>query len=119
MAAETEKWYYVGDLRIKARRSVSDRSCFGLSPREITVCCYLARGAKVSEIAKDMNVSGNTVNTYKARIFRKLNVSTTAEAAAIVTAFVCGGTIEGRASGDGYIPLYQSENEPQALQATG
>jgi len=107
MTVQIGDWYYVGDLRVKVKRPPATKSRFGLSPRELTVCCYLTQGAKVSEIAKAMNVSVNTVNTFKSRLFRKLNVSSAAEAAVIVTAVLCGGIIESTVTGEGYDALSQ------------
>ena len=109
MTIQTGDWYYVGDLRVKIKRPPAEKSRFGLSQRELAVCCYLTQGAKVSEIAKAMNVSVNTVNTFKSRLFRKLNVSSAAEAAVIVTAVLCGGTIESTVTGEGYEALGQME----------
>jgi len=121
MTVQIGDWYYVGDLRVKIKRPPAKKSRFGLSPRELTVCCYLTQGARVSEIAKAMNVSVNTVNTFKSRLFRKLNVSSAAEAAVIVTAVLCGGTIESAITGEGYDTLSRADlseidAEPEDMQ---
>ena len=113
MTVQTGDWYYVGDLRVKVKRPPAEKSRFGLSPRELAVCCYLTQGARVSEIAKRMNVSVNTVNTFKSRLFRKLNVSSAAKAALIVAAVLCGGTIESTVTGEGYEALGQMEEVPE------
>jgi len=121
MTVQIGDWYYVGDLRVKIKRPPAKKSRFGLSPRELTVCCYLTQGARVSEIAKAMNVSVNTVNTFKSRLFRKLNVSSAAEAAVIVAAVLCGGTIESAITGEGYDTLSRADlseidAEPEDMQ---
>jgi two-component system, NarL family, invasion response regulator UvrY len=46
-----------------------------LSEREFQVMLLLARGRKPSEIARELFLSVNTVNTYKARIFEKMNIA--------------------------------------------
>lgn len=46
-----------------------------LSEREFQVMLLLVRGRKPSEIARELFLSVNTVNTYKARIFEKMNMT--------------------------------------------
>ena len=46
-----------------------------LSEREFQVMLLLVRGRKPSEIARELFLSVNTVNTYKARIFEKMKVA--------------------------------------------
>lgn len=50
-----------------------------LSDREFQVMLELSRGKKISEIAADLLISPKTVSTYRARVFEKLNISSTAE----------------------------------------
>ncbi len=50
-----------------------------LSDREFQVMLELAKGKKTSEIASELLISPKTVSTYRARVFEKLNLSTTAE----------------------------------------
>jgi DNA-binding NarL/FixJ family response regulator len=45
-----------------------------LSPREIEVLKFLVDGAKNIDIAKQLQINQKTVNTYKTRILKKLNV---------------------------------------------
>jgi DNA-binding NarL/FixJ family response regulator len=52
-----------------------------LTPREIEVLRYIAKGFTLSECAKLMGISSNTVSGYVKEIYRKLNVSSRAEAA--------------------------------------
>ena len=50
-----------------------------LSNREYQVMCQLASGKSVTEIAKDLSLSVNTISTYRARILTKLGLKNTAE----------------------------------------
>jgi DNA-binding NarL/FixJ family response regulator len=50
-----------------------------LSDREYEVMNLLVRGKKVSEIARQLFLSPNTVNTYRARILEKTNTKNIAE----------------------------------------
>ncbi len=50
-----------------------------LSDREYQVLCLLASGKGVKEIAHELTLSAPTVSTYRARIFEKLAISSTAE----------------------------------------
>lgn len=45
-----------------------------LSDRELEITMMLTRGVKVTDIAKNLNISAKTVNTYRYRMFDKLNV---------------------------------------------
>lgn len=46
-----------------------------LSTREVEVLKLLSSGKKNKEIAKELNINEKTVSTYKARLFKKLNVT--------------------------------------------
>jgi DNA-binding NarL/FixJ family response regulator len=46
-----------------------------LSTREVEVLKLLSSGKKNKEIALELNINEKTVSTYKARLFKKLNVS--------------------------------------------
>ncbi|TAN41987.1 MAG: response regulator transcription factor [Nitrospirae bacterium] len=50
-----------------------------LSPRELNVLCMIAQGCQPREIALSLNLSVKTVNTYRARILDKLQLSGNAE----------------------------------------
>lgn len=50
-----------------------------LSDREYRVMWLIASGMQIHEIAKEMFVSPSTVSTYRARILKKLAVTTNAE----------------------------------------
>ena len=50
-----------------------------LSDREFQVMRMIASGKKSSEIAEELSVSVSTVNTYRARIFEKMNMQSNVE----------------------------------------
>ncbi|WP_026374947.1 UvrY/SirA/GacA family response regulator transcription factor [Aestuariibacter salexigens] len=50
-----------------------------LSDRELEIMLMLTKGAKVPDIASSLNISAKTVNTYRYRMFDKLNISTDVE----------------------------------------
>lgn len=52
-----------------------------LSNREFQVLQLLAIGRSVNEIAQQLSLSGNTISTYRARIFQKLELSNNIELA--------------------------------------
>ena len=53
----------------------SDNPFDTLSDRELEITMMITRGEKVTDIAKHLNISSKTVNTYRYRMFDKLNVS--------------------------------------------
>jgi two-component system invasion response regulator UvrY len=50
-----------------------------LSDRELEITMMLTRGTRVPDIASNLNISAKTVNTYRYRMFDKLNVSSDVE----------------------------------------
>ncbi len=50
-----------------------------LSEREFQIFLMLARGKKVRDIARATFISEKTVSTHRARIMRKMNISTSAK----------------------------------------
>ncbi len=50
-----------------------------LTNRELEVFCNLAKGRTLKEIGELLNISISTVNTYKKRIFEKMNISSNFE----------------------------------------
>ena len=54
--------------------SSDQRKIDELSPKELDVLRQLARGEKVVDIARGMNISDKTVSTYKSRLMMKLEL---------------------------------------------
>lgn len=50
-----------------------------LSDREFQVMCKIASGKKVTDIAKELSLSINTISTYRNRILEKMNFKSNAE----------------------------------------
>lgn len=51
-------------------------SPFGsLSERELQIMLMITKGSKVTEISEQLNLSPKTVNSYRYRMFSKLNIS--------------------------------------------
>lgn len=50
-----------------------------LSDRELEITLMLVKGQRVPEIANSLNISAKTVNTYRYRMFDKLDISTDVE----------------------------------------
>lgn len=50
-----------------------------LSPREHQVLCMIGIGKKIKDIAQELALSVNTINTYRVRILEKLNMTKDAE----------------------------------------
>ncbi|QFT54999.1 Response regulator UvrY [Microbulbifer sp. THAF38] len=50
-----------------------------LSKRELQTADMIVNGSKVAEIAKSLSVSPKTVNSYRYRIFEKLNINSDVE----------------------------------------
>lgn len=46
-----------------------------LSERELQIMLMITKGQKVSEISEQLNLSPKTVNSYRYRLFSKLNIS--------------------------------------------
>ncbi|MCX7875084.1 MAG: response regulator transcription factor [Melioribacteraceae bacterium] len=55
-----------------------------LSDRELEVMILIAKGKTVSEIAEQLFLSVNTINTYRARVMEKLNLKTNTQLALYV-----------------------------------
>ena len=56
-----------------------------LTPRESEVLTYLSKGFTIKEIASLMGIKWFTVNDHIKSIYKKLNVSSRAEAAVLAT----------------------------------
>lgn len=57
---------------------------FDLTPRETEILCYLLRGWELQSIAKEENLSRNTVKTHVTHIYQKLGAHTREECSMII-----------------------------------
>ncbi|WP_418638251.1 response regulator [Winogradskyella sp.] len=62
-------------LRYEDTRKSRSRMFKKLSTREVEVLKLLSIGRKNKEIAQELDINEKTVSTYKARLFKKLNVT--------------------------------------------
>ena len=62
-------------LRYEDTRKSKSRMFKKLSTREVEVLKLLSIGRKNKEIAEELDINEKTVSTYKARLFKKLNVN--------------------------------------------
>ena len=46
----------------------------GLTPRELEVLCFLARGRTLSIIARDLHIAKNTARTHIEKIYQKTDI---------------------------------------------
>ncbi|VFS58083.1 Response regulator uvrY [Leminorella grimontii] len=53
----------------------ADTPLSALSERELQIMMMITKGLKVNEIAEALNLSPKTVNSYRYRMFSKLNIS--------------------------------------------
>jgi two-component system invasion response regulator UvrY len=67
------------ELAIGVTNPNNDNPFASLSDRELEITMMLTRGTRVPEIAGNLNISAKTVNTYRYRMFEKLNVNSDVE----------------------------------------
>lgn len=60
---------------------ICDAPKHDLTPREVEVLTHIARGLRIHEVASRLSLSENTIASYVKTIYRKLNISSRAEAA--------------------------------------
>lgn len=70
LSANMEKHLHFDD-----RRNTKSKIYKRLSTREVEVLKLLSTGKKNKEIAQELDINEKTVSTYKARLFKKLNVT--------------------------------------------
>jgi two-component system nitrate/nitrite response regulator NarL len=58
------------------QRAPTDRPADRLSPRESRVLRLIAEGSSTKEIARELGISAKTVETYRARLIKKLRTRT-------------------------------------------
>ena len=75
---------------------------FGLFPREWQTLNLIAAGNTSGEIAEALNVQRSTVDTYKKRIFEKLEVNSATEASSLAIAILSGVDIRHRPTNDDF-----------------
>ena len=56
-------------------QGVQDSPFEALSDREMQICLMVVQGGKVQEISEQLHLSPKTVNTYRYRIFEKLDLN--------------------------------------------
>lgn len=70
----------IAELLARSVRDDGERPAHeALSNREFQVLKLLAQGRTVSEIAHQLSLSGNTISTYRSRVFEKLGVRSIVE----------------------------------------
>jgi two-component system invasion response regulator UvrY len=63
----------VADIMADSLTTNSSRSVENLSKRELEVFKHLASAKPVSDIAKEMDLSKNTISTFRSKIFEKMD----------------------------------------------
>lgn len=94
-------WKRLGRFEVQLADLESDRRReFGLSPREWQTLKRIAAGNTTPEIAIELNIQPSTVDTFKRRIFEKLEVNSAAEASSLAIAILSGVNIRERPAWD-------------------
>lgn len=70
--------FHVGQQPVS---SEAGTECVQLSPREREILIHLARGISITEIGLEIGISRHTVSDHVKSIYRKLNITSRAEAA--------------------------------------
>ncbi len=73
--------YIAQQMELKPFTKDSDNPFAQLSEREIQIGLMIAQGHKVQNISEMLNLSPKTVNTYRYRVFEKLNLESDVELA--------------------------------------
>lgn len=72
--------YITSSLAQKLAGAIGDKPGHELlSDRELQILHLIASGKTVSEIARELSLSVNTISTYRTRILEKLNLNNSAE----------------------------------------
>ena len=67
-------------LAMRVAEGVDDKSLIEtLSKRELQILKGMASGVSYEQMAQNYNISVKTVNTYRARLFQKLNIKNVAQ----------------------------------------
>ncbi len=95
VSTQQASWLKVGNFNVKLERtSKQTQSALGLASREITFLTLLAQGHGLKSIARAMEISPHTADTYRRRVYEKLGVNSAACAVLIAVAHYAGATIE-------------------------
>lgn len=65
--------------KLASEKTQSENPFSGLSERELQIMFMITRGEKVTDISGVLNLSSKTVNSYRYRMFEKLNISNDVE----------------------------------------
>lgn len=97
----TSDWKMLGRFEVLMATIDAERHRdFGLSLREWQTLKLIADGYTSAEIASALNVQRSTVDTFKKRIFEKLEVNSAAQASSLAIAILSGADIRQRSSTD-------------------
>jgi two-component system invasion response regulator UvrY len=79
-AAEGKSWLgsRVGSLLAAEARPIARAPHHSLTPRESEIVVLIGSGLQIKQVAAELGISVSSVNTYRSRIFRKMNMSTNA-----------------------------------------
>lgn len=66
-------------IAISKLNMIADNPFDSLSERELEIALLVIKGAKVPDIAETLNISAKTVNTYRYRLFEKLEIHSDVE----------------------------------------
>ena len=97
----TSDWKMLGRFEVLMATIDTDRHRdFGLSLREWQTLKLIADGYTTPEIAEQLYVQPSTVDTFKKRIFEKLEVNSAAQASSLAIAILSGADIRQRSRTD-------------------
>jgi len=77
-----DRWTPIGDFHANFDAQEAGRF-FGLSPRETQAVSLFALGATSRQVQRAMDITDNTLNTFKRRILAKMGVKTVMAATAL------------------------------------
>ena len=94
---EVSEWKKLGRFEVQFEEVELQRlHQFGLSRREWQTLRLIAEGKTSAQIASALNVQRSTVDTYKKRIFEKLDVRSATEATSLAIALLSGANLRER-----------------------
>lgn len=83
----------IGNFTFKVKRRTREvAKLLGLAPREMEFLKLLTLGNGLKVIARQMDISPHTADTYRRRIFEKLGVNTATAAVGIAFAYYLGAS---------------------------